>query len=166
MDEQIIRELSNVERLINNGDQRTAISKINKIITREPNCAQAYFLKAEAQVCIPKIPLQEIISNYQKAISLDTQNAEYYRSFGSFCLSIGNFDEAEKAYIKAAELDKENGPYYLSDFAIEYYHNATSKLDEAASNEQLDAIRKKTLLYFLKSLELEPEEAIKILQKK
>ena len=40
----------------------------------------------------------EIMDAYNKAIELDGDRADYYQSYGLFCISISKYDEAEKAY--------------------------------------------------------------------
>lgn len=166
MKEEVEKEIKIGDRLLNECDYKGAIARYNKAIKLDPTTKEAYFGKAEASICIPKVSTEEILALYRKAIELDQNNAYYYTRLGAFCLDAGKFDIAEESYNKAAEIDKENAGYYYSEFGFEYYIKATAQLDEEASNEELDRIRKKALEYILKAMEMSEEDIIRLFSKK
>ena len=160
--------MDDVEKLIKNGDRclndldfKKALSSFNKVLKIEPNNSRAYFGKAEAAIGVTKLTEEEIISFYEKAIELDPKNATYNARFGGFCLDVGRFDEAEKYYCDAANLDPENARHYYSEFALDYKFNSKRLMDfDDATN---DKIKRTALKYLLKSLEMDEEEALRIL---
>ena len=100
----------------------------------------------------------------KKAIELDPENTDYYSSYGSFCISIGKFEEAEGAYSEAAEMDESNASRYLAEFAVDYYNAVLARYGEIMDDPAARApYAKKALLFMLKALEIEPEEAKKLL---
>lgn len=154
------------ERMLNEGDCKGAISKFNTAIKEDPENPSAYFGKAEASIGVPHIAANDIITLYKKAIELDPSNAFYYTRLGAFCLDGGLFNDAEEHYNTAAQLDPEGAKYYYSEFGVEYYNSAISQLDEEADNTKVDEIRKKALVYLLKTLDITEEDIIKLLSKK
>jgi len=165
MEENLEKELSAGNRLLQEGDFKGAFARFNKAIKINPECAEAYFGRAEASVGIPKISLEQILADYKKAIELDGKNPYYYSAYGSFCLENGLYQEAEEAYMRAATLDPENAIYYLSELSVEFYRNAISRLDEEESNEEYDKIVRKSIEYYLKALNITKEDAIRLLSK-
>ncbi|MCX8173506.1 MAG: tetratricopeptide repeat protein [Thermoplasmata archaeon] len=163
MEPNVEKELAAGNRLLQEGDLKGALSRFNKAVKLDPNCAEAYFGIAEASVGIPKVSIDQILNAYRKAIELDSKNPYYYSAYGSFCLENGLYKEAEEAYTRAAHLDPDNAIYYLSELSVEFYRNAISKMDEEASNQEYDTILKKSLEYFLKALNLTREEAMRLL---
>lgn len=166
MDPNVEKELKAGERQLNEFAYKEALAKFKKAIKLDANCAPAYFGKAEASVCIPKLPVEEIYADYKKAVELDPENAFFLARLGAFCIDNEKWQEAEDAYNRASHIDSENARYYLSEFAIEYYGAATKNLDEEASNEELDVIRKKAFEYLAKSLDMTAEDALRLLSKK
>lgn len=165
MDLNVQKEIAAGNRLLQEGDLKGALSRFNKALRMDPNCAEAYFGVAEASVGIPKMSIEQILNAYKKAIELDSKNPYYYSAYGSFCLENGLYSEAEDAYNRAAHLDPENAIYYLSELSIEFYRNAISKMDEEASNQEYDTILKKALEYYLKALNITKENALRLLSK-
>lgn len=161
--EEVEKLIKNGQRFLNELDFKKAVSNFNKAIQIDPDNSIAYFGKAEASIGITKLTTDEVISFYQKAIELDPENAMYFARFGGFCLDVGRFEEAEKYYCNAAEQDPENARHYYSEFALDYRYNAKRLMDfDEETNEK---IKEKALKYLLKSLELDEEEAIRILSK-
>ncbi|MCK7483193.1 MAG: hypothetical protein M0C28_43675 [Candidatus Moduliflexus flocculans] len=77
---------------------------------------------AESSVGIPKLTVQDIAADYQKACELDAQNPIYFASFGNFCFENGIIKKGEECFVKGfAELDEENSAVYLSDLATSDY---------------------------------------------
>jgi tetratricopeptide (TPR) repeat protein len=160
----IEKELRAAEQLLNEFDYKGAISKFNKVLKEDPNNPRAYFGKAEAAIGQPKLSIEEVSALYKRAIELDPKNAFYYARFGAFCLDSGMFEEAETYYNKAAELDPDNAKFYYQEFGFEYYNSALTRLDEDASNEQVDEISRKALQYIFKSMDLTMDDVIRLLR--
>jgi cytochrome c-type biogenesis protein CcmH/NrfG len=163
MDPNVEKELNAGNRLLQQGDLKGALSKFNKVVKLDPNCAEAYFGIAEASVGIPKVKIEDILAAYRKAIELDGKNPYYHSAYGAFCLENGLYQDAENAYHRAAELDPDNAIYYLSELSVEYYRTAVSRLDEEASNQEYDAIVKKALEYYIRALGISKEDAMRLL---
>lgn len=163
MEPNVEKEIAAGNRLLQEGDFKGALSRFNKAVKLDPNCAEAYFGVAEASVGIPKVSVEQILNAYKKAIELDNKNPYYYSAYGSFCLENGLYKEAEDAYNRAAQLDPENAIYYLSELSIEFYINAISKMDEEANNQEYDSILKKSLEYYLRALNIAKEDAVRLL---
>lgn len=157
------KEILAGQRLLAQMKYKEAMSKFNRAIKIDPNNPEAYFGKAEAATCIPKISEEEVIEAYKKAIDLNAKNPLYYQRLGAFYLDIGRFKDAEKCYRKAVEIDSEGAGYYLSELAFEYYQSAIRRLDEDAKNEELDKIIKNSILYFLQAIDVDPEHAKRLL---
>lgn len=165
MDPNVEKEIAAGYKLLQDGDLKGALSRFNKAVKLDPNCAEAYFGIAEASIGIPKISVEQILNAYKKAIELDGKNPYYYSAYGSFCLENGLYKEAEEAYNRAAQLDPENALYYLSELSVEYFRNAISKLDEDASNQEYDEILRRSIEYYLKALNITKEDALRVLSK-
>ncbi|MDD1770629.1 MAG: tetratricopeptide repeat protein [Methanomassiliicoccales archaeon] len=145
------------------GEYQQAFSKFEKAIKANPNNAEAYYGKAEAGVLLQKVGSEEIIALYKKAIALDPKNPFYYSSLGSFCIDAGQFNEAESAYNKAAEVDPDVAPYYYSEFAVEYNRRAPEVMEQFLDDTTRAMMKKKSLMYLLKSIGMTTEEAKRLL---
>jgi len=150
-------------QLLGEGDYPQALSKFDKAIKADAKNAEAYFGKAEAGVLVSKISTVEVIALYKKAIELDSRNPYFLTSFGSFCMDVGQFNEAESAYNTAAGIDPENAPYYYSEFGVEYFKRAPQVMERFMDDKTKEIITKKALKYLLKSIGLDEEAAKKLL---
>ncbi len=148
---------------MNDGEYQQAFSKFDKAIKANPNSAEAYYGKAEAGVLLQKVSAEEIIALYKKAIALDPKNPYYYSSLGAFAMEAGQFNEAESAYNKAAEVDPDVAPYYFTEFAVEYYRRAPEVMEQFLDDTTRAMIKKKALMYLLKSIGMTPDDAKKLL---
>lgn len=111
-----------------------------------------------------KVKDEEIMDAYNKAIELDGDRADYYQSYGLFCISISKYDEAEKAYNEAAQIDESLSASLYSEFAIEYYNNIMGNHGDILEDPKARApYAKKALEYMLKALDMSPEEAKSLL---
>ena len=166
MAEDAMKEVAGGQRLLAEGDLKGALSRFRKALKLDANNPDAYLGMAEASAALPNAKSEEIIGAYQKALELQKDNGEKamtHTQLGAFCLRESKLDLAEQNYVKAAQLDIENAPYFLSDLAIELYMSVARGMDEEGSNAALDAARKKSLQYFVKALDLEPKDAVKLL---
>lgn len=159
----IEKELREAQEALDAGEYESAAAKFSKIIKADPNCAEAYFGKAEASVGIPKMTPEEVIELYKKAVELDPKNSIYRSSYGAYLIEVGRFNEAEQAYLKAAEADPDNAPYYYSEFAVEYITRAPVVMEKFLDEKTKDMILKKGLRYLLKAAGLTEEEAKRLL---
>ena len=153
------KEIMAGERKLAEMDFAAALSKFKKAIRLDPKQPAAHFGKAEAALGVPKVPAEEIISDYQMAIDLEPDNAFYLARLGSFSLEAGQWDLAEESYIRAAEVDPENAYLYYSEFGLEYYYAWMAKLGDEASEVDREPVVRKSLVYLLKSLDLDEESA-------
>ena len=151
------------------GDFKKAFSKFKKAAEEFPESAEVWFLKAEtgnmaSGMFGAKISDDDIIDAYKMAIQLEPENFVYYSSYGGFCISVGKYDEAEGAYKEAAELDEPNAARYLSEFSVDFYHSVLARYGEIMDDPKArEPYAKKALKYMLLALEIEPEEAKKLL---
>lgn len=106
---------------------------------------------------------EEILSYYRKAIELEPENPQFHEALASFCMDLGRFNEAEQAYTRAAELDKDNASFYYSEFAIHYRNKAPVIMEQFLDDKTRDMIAQKALSYMLKALNMEREEAKRLL---
>jgi len=157
------KDLMDGQDAMANGDFEEAVSKFNKAIKTDPNCAEAYFGKAEASVGVPKMAPEEVMALYKKAVELDSKNPIYHSSYAAYLLEIGRFNEAEAAYQKAADLDPDNARYYYSEFGVEYIFRAPVVMEKFLDDKTKDMIVKKGLRYLLKAAGISEEEAKRVL---
>ncbi len=153
------KEILAGERKLAEMDFQAALSKFKKAIKLDPKQPEAHFGKAEAGLGVPKVPAEEIISDYQAAIDLEPENAFYLARLGSFSLEAGQWELAEESYNRAAEVDPENSYLYFSEFGLEYYHAWMAKLGDEATKAEMEPVVRKSLVYLLKSLDLDEESA-------
>jgi len=166
----IEKQLGDGMKAMDEGDFKKAYSKFKKLAEEFPSSPEAWFYRAEtgnmaSGMFGAKVADEEIMGSYKKAIELDPENCEYYAAYGAFCVSIGKYDEAEGAYNEAAELDESNSSRFFSEFATDYYSNVLARYGEIMDDPKARApYAKKALLYMLKALDMEPEEAKNLLQ--
>ena len=157
------KDLMDAQDALANGEFEQAVSKYSKILKADPNCADAYFGKAEASVGVPKLTPEDVMDSYKKAVELDPMNPIYQSSYGAYLVEIGRFNEAEAAYLKAAELDPDNARYYYSEFGVEYILKAPVVMEKFLDDKTKDMILKKGLKYLLKAAGISEEEAKRVL---
>jgi len=157
------KEIQAGERKLAEMDFPSALSKFKKAIKLDPKAAGAYFGKAEAALGVPKVPAEEVISDYQKAIELEPGNAFYMARLGSFCLEVGEWELAETSYNRAAEADPENAYLYFSEFGLEFYYSWMTKMGDEATEGEREPVVRKSLVYLIRSLDLDEDSAKKLL---
>jgi len=152
------------------GDFKKAYSTFKKLAEEAPDDPEVWYLKAEcgnyaSGMFGAKVSIDEIMEAYKKAIELDKDGrADYYQSYGSFCISVNKYEEAEKAYCEAAEIDPSLSPSLYSEFAIEYFNNVMATYGDIMEDPKARApYAKKALEYMLKALDLESAEAKSLL---
>lgn len=159
----IQKDLMDAQEAMASGEFEQAVSRYNKILKANPNCAEAYFGKAEASVGVPKLTPEEVMALYKKAVDIDPKNPIFHSSYGAYLLEIGRFNEAEAAYMKAAEFDPDNARYYFSEFGLEYILRAPVVMEKFLDDKTKDMILKKGLKYLLKAAGVSEEEAKRLL---
>ena len=155
----IEKDLMKAETLLAQFEYDKARKKFNDVIKAEPDNALAHFGKAEASLGMPKVKVEKIMEDYQKAVELDPKNIYYLTTLGSFCSDIGRFNEAEQYYTKATEIDEENASLYYSEFAISYFLKAPIIMEKFLDDNTRKMIKKKSLIFMLKALDMDEEEA-------
>lgn len=169
MADDLEKKLNAGMKAMDEGDFKKAYSSFKKLCAENPDIAEVWYYKAEcgsmaAGMFGAKVSNEEIMEAYNKAIELDAENADYYQSYGLFCISINKYDEAEKAYNEAAECDESRAASLYSEFAVEFFNNVMASYGEIMEDPKARApYAKKALEYMLKALELSPEEARSLL---
>lgn len=163
--EEAEKEMIKGQTYLAEGEYEKAVKAFKKAIKAAPDMADTYFNYAEAAQFVQEIDPEKVSEAYRKAIELDDGNPFYYSSYGAFCNSIGNFNEAEKMYNRAAEIDPENARLYYSEFSVDYNANAPIAMESILARDPsaIKIIRKKALKYALKALDIEPEEVSELL---
>ena len=147
------------EQLLAQFEYEKARKKFNEAIKQDPKNAMAHFGKAEASIGLPKVKVENILELYKKAVELGPDNVFYLTTLGSFCTDIGRFNDAEEYYNKATELDEENASLYFLEFAIAYFTKAPVIMEKFLDDNTRAMIKKKSLNYMLKALDMSPDEA-------
>jgi tetratricopeptide (TPR) repeat protein len=142
---------------------KAALSKFKKAIKLDPKNPEAHMGKAEAALGVPKVPVEEVIADYQAAIDLEPENAYYLARLGSFSLEVGRYEMAEESYNRAAEADPENAYLYYSEFGLEYYYTWKAKNEGEVAEEDREEVVRKCLVYLIRSLDLDEEQAKRLL---
>lgn len=156
-------------KAMDEGDFKKAYPLFKKLAEEYPKNAEVWYYKAEcgnyaSGMFGAKVSSEEIMDAYKKAIELDGDRVEFYQSYGSFCISVNKYDEAEKAYNEAAQIDESLESSLYSEFAIEYFNNVMATYGEIMEDPKARApYAKKALEYMLKALEITPEEAKSLL---
>jgi len=158
--EQAEKEMIKGQTYLAEGEYGKAVKAFQKAIKEAPDIPDTFFNYAEAAQFVQDIDPEKVAEAYKKAIELDGDNPFYYSSYGAFCNSVGNFNEAEKMYNKAAEIDPENSPLYFSEFAVDYSINAPIVMESILARDPsaIKIIKKKALKYALMALGIEAEE--------
>ncbi len=159
----IENDLMKAESLLAQYEYDKARKKFNEVIKGDPKNPIGYFGKAEASLGMPKVKVDKIMELYQKAVELDPDNVYYLTTLGSFCSDIGRFNEAEQYYTKATEIDEENASLYYSEFAISYFLKAPIIMEKFLDDNTRKMIKKKSLVYMLKALNMDEKEAKELL---
>lgn len=156
-------------KAMDQGDFKKAHSAFKKFVAEHTEDAEGWYYLAEsgyyaAGMFGARVKDEEIIEAYTKAIELDGNRPEFYQSYGHFCIEAGKYDEAEKAYAEAVQIDSSLAASLYSEFAIDYFDNVMAKYGEIMDDPKARApYAKKALMYMLKALELDPEEAKSLL---
>lgn len=157
------KEIQAGERKLAAMDFKAALSKFKRAIKLDPKASEAHFGKAEAALGVPKIPVDEVLADYQEAIALDPENPFYLARLGSFSLEAGEWELAEESYNRAAEADPDNAYLYFSEFGLEYYYTWIAKNGEEATPDELEPVQHKCLVYLIRSLDLDEDSAKRLL---
>ena len=169
MADDLEKKLNAGMKAMDEGDFKKAYNAFKKLCVDNNDNPDCWYYKAEcgnmaSGMFGAKVSNEEIMEAYNKAIELDPENCDYYQSYGMFCISIGKYDEAEKAYKEAAECDESRAPALYSEFAVEYYNTVVASYGEIMEDPKARApYAKKALEYMLMALELDPEEAKSLL---
>jgi tetratricopeptide (TPR) repeat protein len=162
--EDATKEMQAGERKLAEMDFEGALSKFKRAAKLDPASADAYFGIAEAALGVPKVPAEEVIAAYKRAIELAPDNPFHHARLGAFCIEAGQWELAEQSYNKAAEVDPENGYLYLSEFGIEYYLSITEKLDPATPPKVREDAGRKALKYVLRAMRMSEPDALRLLK--
>jgi len=150
------------------GDFKAALTAFKKYTDEFPDDAEGWYFRAECAnyaggIFGARVKDEDVTSAYTKAIELDDSRVEFYQSYGSFCISVGMYEEAEKAYCEAANIDESMSSTLYSEFAIEYFNHVIADheiLDDPANRVKY---ARKALGYMLKALEMGEDEAANLL---
>lgn len=158
------KDLEKANMLLGAGDFKKSLNKFKKIAKEDPENAAAYFGMAEASLGIPKVKMQEIAANYQKACNLMPENALYWATYGNFCFENGVLKKGEECFLKAAEVDEENSTLYLSDLATSYFQSATTFQNHYPKLTK-DDIAMTSLKYILMAFDIPKEKAKELISR-
>jgi tetratricopeptide (TPR) repeat protein len=161
---QVDEEITKGERYLNKLDYEKAYKHFSKATKIDEGNALAYFGKAESAIGLPNVKKKNIGTWYQKAIELDPSNPQYLEAYALYCMNDGHFNEAEKLFKNAADADPENAPFYYTEFAIQYRTTAPVLMGQYIDDQTKDMIVSKALKYLLKAIELEPQDAVRLLK--
>ena len=156
-------EIAAGEAALSKLDYDAALKHFDKATKLDGKNPIAFFGKAEAALGIPTLDADDVVGWYRKAIELDPENAQFHEAIASLCMDLGRFNEAEQAYNKAAELDKDNASFYYSEFAVHYRNKAPVVMEQFLDDKTRDMIAQKSLSYVLKALNMERDEAKRLL---
>jgi len=156
-------EIAAGEAALSRLDYDAAFKHFDKAAKLDAKNPIAYFGKAEAALGIPTEEADNILSWYRKAIDLEPDSPQFHEAMASLCMDLGRFNEAEQAYNKAAELDKDNAAFYYSEFAVHYRTKAPVVMEQFLDDKTRDMIAQKSLSYALKALNMDREEAKRLL---
>lgn len=151
------------ERALSQLDYEAAFKHFDRATKADGKSPIAFFGKAESALGIPNLAADDILGWYRKAIELDPENAQFHEGLASLCMDLGRFNEAEQAYAKAADLDRENASFYYSEFAIQYRAKAPVIMEQFLDDKTRDMIAQKAINYMLKALNIDREEAKRLL---
>ncbi len=163
------KKIASAMKAMDEGDFKKAYAAFKKLTAEFPEEAEVLYCKAEcgnfaSGMAGAKISQEDITEAYNKAIELDPERVDYYQSYGQFCISVGKYDEAEKAYCEAAEIDESMSSSLFSEFAIEYYNAVMASYGEIMDDPKARApYGKKALTYLLKALDMSVDEAKSLL---
>ncbi len=163
------KKFASAMKAMDQGDFKKAHAAFKKYADEFPDDAEGWYYLAESGnyasgMFGAKVKDEEIIGAYTKAIELNGDRADYYQSYGLFCVSINKYDEAEKAYNEAAQIDESLAASLYSEFAIEYYNSVMGNHGDILEDPKARApYAKKALEYMLKALDMSPEEAKSLL---
>ncbi|NLN72210.1 MAG: tetratricopeptide repeat protein [Thermoplasmatales archaeon] len=156
-------------KAMDEGDFKKAYSQFKKLCAENPDEPECWYYKAECGSLASgmfgaKISNDEIMDAYNDAIELDPENADYYQSYGQFCISINKYDEAESAYLEAAAADESRASALYSEFAVTYFDHAMASYGEIMEDPKArEPFVRKALKYMLMALEIDPAEAKSLL---
>lgn len=156
-------EIAAGESALSQLDYERAFKHFDKATKLDPKNPIAFFGKAEAALGLPTEKADNILGWYRQAIEFEPGNAQFHEGLASLCMDLGRFNEAEQAYNKAAELDADNAPFYYSEFAIQYRAKAPVIMEQFLDDKTRDMIAQKSLTYALKALNMQREEAKRLL---
>ncbi len=84
------------------GDHASAVTYLKKAIDKDPRYADAYTLLGNCQDCLDRN--EEAISSYDKAIQIDSGNADAWFNKGMILKKIGQTKEATQCIEKSIDL--------------------------------------------------------------
>lgn len=147
------------------GDFKASLTAFKKYVASYPDDPEGWYFYAESAnyaggMFGARVKDEDILNAYTRAMELDDTRVDYYQSYGLFCISIGKYEEAERAYNEAAEIDTSMAPSLYSEFAIEYYNHVLAAYGEITDDPKNRVkFAKKALGYMLKALDMSEEEA-------
>ena len=73
------------------------------------------------------------------------------------------WEMAEEAYNRAAEADPDNAYLYYSEFGLEHYYSWLAKHGEDMTQDDIEPVHRKCLVYLIRSLDLDEDGAKRLL---